>query len=70
MSIHASIIRKKIKYSVVFCHPKRVLEDKRLSWDAKGRLCYCAIVSSDITLSKKIFDELLKFGYIVEVKDE
>jgi hypothetical protein len=67
---YGSITRKGIKYSLTFGHPKRMLEDKDLSWDAKGRLSYCVFVSNDIPISKKIFDELLKFGYLEEVKDE
>ncbi len=68
---HGQMTVKGIKYDLMFRHPRFMLQDADLSWDTKGRLShYCFIEGDSPPIPKKTFDELLKWGYLVEVKDE
>jgi len=67
---HGQVTVKGVKYDLMFGHPKFMLQDVNLSWDTKGRLShYCFVDRDSPIIPKKTFDELVKFGYLVEVKN-
>jgi hypothetical protein len=56
------------EYQIIFGHPITMLEDNNISFKAKGVLAFCVFVpDKEIDIPDEIFDELMTYGYIVEV---
>jgi hypothetical protein len=55
------------EYELIFSNPLSILKDENISWEAKGCLCHIAFLEDDIELSPHVINELIKFGYLVEV---
>ncbi len=65
--IYASTNHEGMQYKIIFGHPTHMLEDENISWEAKGYLSYIAFLPSDMDLPDHIVDELIEYGYLVEV---
>jgi hypothetical protein len=59
-----------IEYKIEFGHPYDMLRDKNLSWEAKGYLSFIVNLEGEIEFSLKVIDELIQFGYLVEVRND
>lgn len=57
------------KYSIFCSSPYVMMDDESISWASKGFLSYMSFMHTTPKFPEKLFKELLKSGYLVEVKE-
>jgi hypothetical protein len=66
---YASVEHKGKSYDLIFGHPKHMLIDEKISWEAKGVLSFFTFIEGDIEVPDHIIEELIKSDYFVEVAE-
>lgn len=67
--IQAELTDGKKKWDIIHGPIEDVLSDNNISWEAKGYLSGLMFTQDTIYFPKNISDELIKFGYMMEVAE-